>query len=340
MNVSEENMTLKSSNIDNLHTKYISSVSTEAVSARASQVHKLLYKNIAHKRLYSKVLKNRDEQFCSEKPKPIEIPSEWKNRCPEKSVVTVMQIGRLGNQIWEYVSLLVLANITGREPFVPSCILQTLSAVFKNITTLPLKYIEHCPFHYHYLIDYQEIEKIDGDIVLPFYVQLPQFVIPHLEEVRNVLQFHDHLTKKSQEILVRISKGLRDVVFVGVHVRRTDYAVYMTAFYIKALATADYFLRQMNYFRNKYSRVIFVVVGDDPDWCERELSADDTVVVKGKSREQDLSLLASCNHSILDYGTFGTWGALLAGGETVLYNLNNGLEQKLADMMPNWRRAT
>ncbi|KAJ9595052.1 hypothetical protein L9F63_013649 [Diploptera punctata] len=233
-----------------------------------------------------------------------------------------MQVGRLGNQIWEYVSVLVLAKITGREPFVPSCILQTISAVFKNVTALPLKYIEHC------------------DIVIQQPAQLPHYVIPHIEEVRHLLQFHDHLTEKSQEILRNSSKGLSKVVFVSVHVRRTDYIFTMWFNYARPLATANYFLRQMNYFRNKYSRVIFMILSDDPDWSERELSADDTVVVKGNSPEQDLSLLASCNHSILDYGTFGTWGALLAGGEAVLNNLNSLVEQELVKLMPNWHMET
>ena len=31
----------------------------------------------------------------------------------------------------------------------------------------------------------------------------------------------------------------------------------------------------------------------------------------------DLALLAQANHSIMTYGTFGLWGALLAGGKVV-----------------------
>ena len=31
----------------------------------------------------------------------------------------------------------------------------------------------------------------------------------------------------------------------------------------------------------------------------------------------DLCLMAACNHSIHDYGTFGTWGSLLAGGDVI-----------------------
>ena len=32
----------------------------------------------------------------------------------------------------------------------------------------------------------------------------------------------------------------------------------------------------------------------------------------------DLCLLSLANHSILSHGTFGMWGALLAGGKTIL----------------------
>ncbi len=32
----------------------------------------------------------------------------------------------------------------------------------------------------------------------------------------------------------------------------------------------------------------------------------------------DLALLAACNHTILSYGTFGMWGALLAGGRLIM----------------------
>ena len=37
----------------------------------------------------------------------------------------------------------------------------------------------------------------------------------------------------------------------------------------------------------------------------------------------DLCLLASCNHSIHTYGTFGAWGSLLAGGDVIVPTGNN-----------------
>ena len=37
----------------------------------------------------------------------------------------------------------------------------------------------------------------------------------------------------------------------------------------------------------------------------------------GEDVGEDLALLAACNHSIISYGTFGMWAAILAGGEVL-----------------------
>jgi galactoside 2-L-fucosyltransferase 1/2 len=37
-----------------------------------------------------------------------------------------------------------------------------------------------------------------------------------------------------------------------------------------------------------------------------------------KSAGVDLALLSLADHSILTYGTFGMWGALLAGGDVIM----------------------
>jgi galactoside 2-L-fucosyltransferase 1/2 len=76
----------------------------------------------------------------------------------------------------------------------------------------------------------------------------------------------------------------------------------------------------------QYKPIIFVVVRDDPEWCERELHGDDVVVVRNKSPAQDLANMAACNHSIFDFGTYGTWGAILSGGDTFVYILTNSYD--------------
>ena len=69
-----------------------------------------------------------------------------------------------------------------------------------------------------------------------------------------------------------------------------------------------------------------------------QLSSPDTFMVGGASGEVDLAVMANCHASIIgegclvyfawygsdliiiiiDYGTYGLWGAILAGGETVV----------------------
>ena len=96
----------------------------------------------------------------------------------------------------------------------------------------------------------------------------------------------------------------------------------------------------MDYFRKKYSNPLFMIVSDDPGWCDTYLKANDTFVVRGNSPEQDLAILAACNHSIFDYGTFGMWGAMMAGGETLANDNGAVLEHTMLKMMPNWRAVT
>jgi galactoside 2-L-fucosyltransferase 1/2 len=62
--------------------------------------------------------------------------------------------------------------------------------------------------------------------------------------------------------------------------------------------------------------------------------------MRTKSPAQDLAIMAACNHSIIDYGTYGVWGAILAGGDTFVYNLQNGGAFTLAIFLPNWHIVT
>lgn len=107
-----------------------------------------------------------------------------------------------------------------------------------------------------------------------------------------------------------------------------------------AAANASFFRTAMRYYEMKYQDVIFIVVSDDPSWCKRKFSRKNNVYITSKSYRNspalDLAILASCNHSIFDYGTFGEWGAILAGGETIYYNLTRHSSERLGQLLHNW----
>jgi len=113
-----------------------------------------------------------------------------------------------------------------------------------------------------------------------------------------------------------------------------------------------FFNRAMDIFRNRYNtlhqKVVFLPTSDNYFWIKKYLiNKNDTyftreliketrvalltrteigqmwhkpnLAVKGSiSYGVDLAVLSSCNHTVLDYGTFGLWAGLLAGGRVVL----------------------
>ena len=101
----------------------------------------------------------------------------------------------------------------------------------------------------------------------------------------------------------------------------------------------------------------FIVVSDDMDWCKEQFHSFQDVYFVGTPNTQltmldrnnalragqdignDLALLAHANHSILSHGTYGMWGALLAGGEAVLPGQFNHVKESrevVKANLPGW----
>jgi galactoside 2-L-fucosyltransferase 1/2 len=221
--------------------------------------------------------------------------------------------------------------------------IQELGKIFQNLTVPPLSYLTHYTIEkYPIQVQADMIDHFNGSMLLPTYAQIPKYVAPLVSKVRQIFQFKDHIVEESQRILLSVSKGVKNITYVGVHVRRTDYNGHLKFLYLASMVKPDFFLRQMNVLRNKYKPIMFVVVSDDPEWCERELHGDDVVAIRNKSPEQDLCTMAACNHSIIDYGTYGMWGAMLSGGDTFVYNLTNSYDAafEMASLLPNWHIVT
>ena len=95
--------------------------------------------------------------------------------------------------------------------------------------------------------------------------------------------------------------------------------------YLGHTVNETYFYKAMDFYRDSIGSsdrniVIFVVGSDDIKWCKEVFkSRSDVYYLTDKKNQpyQDMSTLSHCNHTIVDYGTFGTWVAMLAGGRSV-----------------------
>ena len=104
----------------------------------------------------------------------------------------------------------------------------------------------------------------------------------------------------------------------------------------------------------KYSNCVFVLASDDMQWCREKFNSTDIsflgesmdsnknslkIITGGASPEEDLVLLASCNHTLIGYGTFGLWAGILAQGEVVVpqsLTLFKGTASEEASREFNW----
>ena len=152
--------------------------------------------------------------------------------------------------------------------------------------------------------------------------------------IRNLLTFKPEYAKFVKSMLKQIAKSAKsgkEVLFIGMHARRTDYIEFSKTILNKKIAGKNHFLEGMEYFQEEFPdhEVYFIAVSDDMAWMRKHLGNIHNVVLAGmadKNNEDkipygldpigiDLCLLASCNHTILSQGQFGQWGSFLAGGD-------------------------
>lgn len=160
------------------------------------------------------------------------------------------------------------------------------------------------------------------------------------------------------------------MIYIGVHYRGTDYIRHLekmynkqvdvsnnnktnfystTKFFLQPYALYKYYVKAMTYFKMKYhNNVIFILFSIDYNWLETyspllHAQFNLTVNPNGDNRVSDLVLMAHCNHSIINYGTFGATAAYFAQGTTFVYDLDLPLDHRgatvaigIAQILPNW----
>lgn len=134
-------------------------------------------------------------------------------------------------------------------------------------------------------------------------------------QIRKLFTFKPFYRSKARSFIDSINPKNRTLI--GLHVRRTDTRTFhdMVGGYTGAEIT--YINKAMNLYRKEFSNAMFLVVSDDKTWCKENIMANDIVLSGFEDPILDLTLLSMCDHMIMTIGTFGWWGAWLAGGKVV-----------------------
>ncbi|TRY64192.1 hypothetical protein TCAL_15177 [Tigriopus californicus] len=259
-------------------------------------------------------------------------------------VLTLLPGGRWANTVMEYGSLYgVIKDHEGFriKPVLNDEMKTNLTEVFPNLS-IPSFSEMGCSDKDLPFVTTEQVkagflkEKWEHPILsLPKYWLRDKYFIPAIDDLKqNEFQFHPRLVQyverglqSAKEDFLKTRPGLDQVIFVGLHVRRTDYARYIKKHNGTAV-TEHYFYKAMKMVRDKFGpSVVFVSATDDPKWTKSKFSKFPDVYFSSKMQmgkidpvHFDFALLSHCNHSIYSYGTFGYMTSILAGGHVIAAN--------------------
>lgn len=279
--------------------------------------------------------------------------------------ITIKFLGGLGNQMFQYASLYGLGKANGLRPLIDD-----QSVVAKTFQVLRARrtneldagrdygsYLERRSNAFDqrtFSLNFMRNIRLEG------FFQSWRYFDHIRSDLRKQFAFRTGVVKLVDEFLHEAGSNFLlkhhgeirtdnkfEVKFVGVHIRRGDF---LDGYNVKkgyTVADKVYLDKAMRYYENKYKMVVFVICSDDTAWSQENLDSDKYFIMYSKfpasNPQFDMCLLSKCNHSIITVGTFGWWGAWLAGGETVYYRDYPQMQSPLRDnfrfndyYLPQW----
>ena len=229
-------------------------------------------------------------------------------------------MGRLGNQMFEYAALRGIAANKGYDwcipPFTNKGIENySLDRAFTlpSVTRTNLKLLDngYAPvvgerqFHF----DEELFNLCPNEISLNGFFQTEKYFKNIEEEIRDDFTFRQEIRSECDELAEDAFEEP-----IALHIRRGDFLKNSGNHHNLEL---DYYKQALNQFNPKQQVVIF---SDDPQWClEQELFEGDRFMVSsGNGPYHDLYLMSLCSDFIIANSTFSWWGAWLANRGTVV----------------------
>ena len=244
----------------------------------------------------------------------------------DQSLLVDFNNGRLGNQISSLASTICLAKEQGLRPMTTHKTVQHLGQYFTKISTkVDILESKFCSPWSDF--DFVHVNKLNGRLgqalIIPSYPNLVELYPKYLPTIEQIFTLKKEYLIAASKLMdgIKEKSGIEQPTIVTIHIRRTDYTNSYAKMIGREIVTEEYFNRAIKYVREQEEDPVFIIVSDDIQWCINTIVGDnifyspntDTVTGVGT----DLALLALAQVSLLSYGTFGQWGALLSvGAET------------------------
>jgi hypothetical protein len=231
-------------------------------------------------------------------------------------------LGRLGNQMFQYASLKGISRNRGfdfcippesvfgnSDPNVKNCatnIYNTFNISDCNQKLSNNRIIQESAYHF----DEDLFNTCEDDVDLYGYFQSEKY-FKHIEnDIRKDFQFSDDLVNSCFEFISQVNL---DKEVISIHVRRGDY-LYLQSHH--PTPSLEYYREALD----KFPNVPVLIFSDDPDWCLNQTLFDDDrfLISQSNSADFDLCLMSMCKYHIIANSSFSWWGAWLSGSDKVI----------------------
>jgi hypothetical protein len=248
-------------------------------------------------------------------------------------------LGRLGNQMFQYTALRGLAQRHGYEYCLPPrAVVATrdINCVNSDITMFECFKIPEAPKHVtnfpkvmeaNFGLDQNLWENCPDNISLYGYFQTEKY-FKHIEkQIREAFTFADEIREPTEEAF---KSNFGNTEVIAIHLRRGDYLKYPH----HPVQTLEYYAEGLLHMPSDIPVMIF---SDGIEWCKEQklFQGDRFIFAEGNSTGVDLCLQSLCTYHIIANSSFSWWGAWLAkskktvspsvwfGGADVSKNLND-----------------
>ena len=234
--------------------------------------------------------------------------------------------GRLGNQMFQYATLLNVAKLNNEDFAIPSIVDRQdfpLSGQYEILDAFPNlsaklvdkqsiagltknQYIEP-----GFIYD-SNIKIIRSSTDLHGYFQSELYFSENEKQVREEFTFRDNIISSSKNKMDEIRASNNADVLCAIHVRRTDYK---NAQEYHTNLGSEYYNTAIQGMMSTFSGIKFVVFSDDMTWCKENMPPD-TIFSTANDQYEDMCMMSMCDTHIIANSSFSWWSSWL--GESKL----------------------
>lgn len=252
------------------------------------------------------------------------------------------QLGRLGNQLFQYAALRSLSLEKGYELKIPdpttrewhgqTCLLDKFNLEADYLDKDDLKKIVHLynePSHERFD---KNFFNLPDNLNISGFFQSTFYFDKFKDQIIKELTPKKELLENSKEQIAKLKEKFKGYEIVSLHMRRGDntdntdpnQVKYNNSYGGKSLTENSvyysYFKNATSHFKNKKVKFMIFTGGkrwsdsnqEDMEWCKKYFTGTGFVYSEDNSPIEDFCLITSCDHHILSHvSSFGWWAAYL-----------------------------